>query len=204
VTQKRSGYQEAHFHRITGDIPQDPGIRKQTQKQIREVIEKEEQVFLGWRTVPTNDSFVGGKAKQTKPFIRQMYGKDPIGSMGYDLPLAVLSQRPQLLYNYFKQLFAQVTNPPIDAIREKIITSTVTTIGGEGNLVNPKPESCQQIQLQTTKSDLVKLCDSRFKSEVFSILFAVGLNPPNFSEILEELFAYISRIPQEIGLHDLP
>jgi glutamate synthase (NADPH/NADH) large chain len=67
----------------------------------------------------------------------------------------------------------------------------VTTIGGEGNLVNPKPESCQQIQLQTTKSDLVKLCDSRFKSEVFSILFAVGLNPPNFSEILEELFTQV-------------
>ncbi len=79
--------------------------------------------------------------KIIKPMVTD--GKDPVGSMGYDSPLAVLSKKPQLLYNYFKQLFAQVTNPPIDAIREQIITSVGTTIGAEGNLVNPAPESCQ-------------------------------------------------------------
>ena len=63
-------------------------------------------------------------------------GDEAIGSMGNDTPLAVLSDRPQLLYNYFKQLFAQVTNPPLDAIREEIITSLVTTIGSEGNLLD--------------------------------------------------------------------
>ena len=64
--------------------------------------------------------------------------------MGTDTPLAVLSDKPQLLYNYFKQLFAQVTNPPIDCIREEIITSAETTIGSEGNLLEPTPESCRR------------------------------------------------------------
>lgn len=76
-------------------------------------------------------------------------GVEPIGSMGYDAPLAILSDRPQRLYNYFKQMFAQVTNPPIDAIREEIVTATGTTIGPERNLLNPQPESCRQIRLQT-------------------------------------------------------
>ena len=68
-------------------------------------------------------------------------GQEPIGSMGNDTPLAVLSDRPQLLYNYFKQLFAQVTNPPLDAIREEIITSLVTTIGSEGNCSTKRPSN---------------------------------------------------------------
>ena len=72
-------------------------------------------------------------------------GMQPLGSMGTDTPLAVLSQKPQLLYNYFKQLFAQVTNPPIDPIREEIITSTETMVGSEGNLLKPTPESCRMI-----------------------------------------------------------
>jgi glutamate synthase (ferredoxin) len=76
-------------------------------------------------------------------------GAEPIGSMGNDTPLAVLSDRPQLLANYFKQLFAQVTNPPLDAIREEIITSMITTIGSEGNLLDSKPEQCRLLRLET-------------------------------------------------------
>jgi glutamate synthase (ferredoxin) len=71
----------------------------------------------------------------------------PVGSMGTDTPLAVLSDKPQLLYNYFKELFAQVTNPPIDPIREELITSTTLTIGSVGNLVNPGPQCCRQLRL---------------------------------------------------------
>ena len=63
--------------------------------------------------------------------------------MGKDTPLAVLSPRPQPLFNYFKQLFAQVTNPPIDAIREKIVTSTTVYLGRDGNLLEEKPENCR-------------------------------------------------------------
>jgi glutamate synthase (ferredoxin) len=76
-------------------------------------------------------------------------GAEPIGSMGNDTPLAVLSDRPQLLANYFKQLFAQVTNPPLDAIREEIITSMITTIGREGNLLDSRPEQARLLRLET-------------------------------------------------------
>ena len=76
-------------------------------------------------------------------------GAEAIGSMGNDTPLAILSDRPQLLSNYFKQLFAQVTNPPLDGIREEIITSLVTTIGSEGNLLATTPEQCRLLRLET-------------------------------------------------------
>jgi len=74
-------------------------------------------------------------------------GAEPIGSMGTDTPIAVLSDRPRLLFDYFTQLFAQVTNPPLDAIREELVTSLSTTIGPEGNLLEPTPASCRQITL---------------------------------------------------------
>lgn len=87
-------------------------------------------------------------------------GAEPIGSMGNDTPLAVMSRRPQLLYNYFKQLFAQVTNPPIDAIREELVTSTDTMIGPEGNILEPGPECARQIRLNSfvvTNEEVEKL-----------------------------------------------
>ncbi|HVK44968.1 MAG TPA: glutamate synthase large subunit [Micropruina sp.] len=72
-------------------------------------------------------------------------GAEPIGSMGTDTPLAVLSERPRLLFDYFAQLFAQVTNPPLDAIREELVTSLSSTFGPEGNLLQPGPDSCKHI-----------------------------------------------------------
>ncbi|HEY2151750.1 MAG TPA: glutamate synthase large subunit [Vicinamibacterales bacterium] len=75
-------------------------------------------------------------------------GDEPIGSMGTDTALAVLSNRPRLLYDYFKQLFAQVTNPPLDAIREQLVTTMESTIGPEGNLLEPGPDSCRQIKIK--------------------------------------------------------
>src|SRR5436190_605941 len=74
-------------------------------------------------------------------------GAEPIGSMGTDTPVAVLSSRPRLLFDYFTQLFAQVTNPPLDAIREELVTSLASTIGPEGNLLEPTPASCRQVVL---------------------------------------------------------
>jgi glutamate synthase (NADPH) large chain len=76
-----------------------------------------------------------------------LYGEEPIGSMGTDTALAVLSSKPRLLYDYFKQLFAQVTNPPLDAIREELVTSMGVTIGAEDNLLEPRPEACRQIKV---------------------------------------------------------
>ncbi|HEX9258838.1 MAG TPA: glutamate synthase central domain-containing protein, partial [Acidimicrobiales bacterium] len=72
---------------------------------------------------------------------------EPIGSMGTDTPIAVLSDRPRLLFDYFQQLFAQVTNPPLDAIREELVTALGSTIGPEGNLLQPGPASCRQVAL---------------------------------------------------------
>ena len=87
-------------------------------------------------------------------------GIEPIGSMGTDTPIAVLSKRPRLLFDYFSQLFAQVTNPPLDAIREELVTSTKAKIGPEGNLLQPGPESCRQIVLPypiLSNEDLAKI-----------------------------------------------
>src|SRR5436309_867812 len=85
---------------------------------------------------------------------------EAVGSMGTDTPLAVLSERPQLLFNYCKQLFAQVTNPPVDAIREEIIMSSETSIGPEGNLLEPGAESCRQLALPSpilTNDELARI-----------------------------------------------
>jgi glutamate synthase (ferredoxin) len=103
-------------------------------------------------------------------------GVEATGAMGSDTPLAVLSDRPKLLYDYFQQLFAQVTNPPIDSIREEIITSAETTIGSERNLLKPEPESCHLIELKSpilSNEDLAKLKhidESGFKSITLPIL----------------------------------
>ncbi|MGP3608644.1 glutamate synthase large subunit [Anoxybacteroides rupiense] len=76
-------------------------------------------------------------------------GKDPVGAMGNDTPLAVLSDQPQSLFNYFKQLFAQVTNPPIDSLREYIVTSTMTLLGKEGNILHPDASAARRIRLDS-------------------------------------------------------
>ena len=87
-------------------------------------------------------------------------GYEPIGSMGSDTPIAVLSRRSRLLFDYFQQLFAQVTNPPLDAIREELVTSMASTIGPEGNLLDPQPESCRRVVVPRpilTNDELAKL-----------------------------------------------
>ncbi|WP_030485491.1 glutamate synthase large subunit [Nocardioides aequoreus] len=87
-------------------------------------------------------------------------GAEPIGSMGTDTPVAVLSSRPRLLFDYFAQLFAQVTNPPLDAIREELVTSLAGAIGPESNLLDPSPASCRQVVLPfpvITNDELVKI-----------------------------------------------
>ncbi len=87
-------------------------------------------------------------------------GEEPIGSMGTDTPLACLSDRPQQLFNYFKQLFAQVTNPPIDPIREEMVMSLISYIGTERNILDETPENCHTLKLPhpiLTNRDLEKL-----------------------------------------------
>jgi glutamate synthase (NADPH/NADH) large chain len=107
-------------------------------------------------------------------------GNEPIGSMGTDTPLAVLSNRPRLLYDYFKQLFAQVTNPPLDGIREELVTQVSTPLGPEGNLLEPTPESCRLLKLPSpviTNEQLVKIKQMQrrgFRTKVISMLYTVS------------------------------
>ncbi len=119
----------------------------------------------------------------------------PVGAMGNDAPIAVLSNEPQLLYNYFKQLFAQVTNPPIDPIREELITSTETLLGSTGNLLDASPKNCRQIRLETpilSNDDLAGIASvdrPGFKSKTLPMLFNVEKGGKGLEKALDTLFA---------------
>ena len=120
-------------------------------------------------------------------------GKDPVGAMGADAPLAILSDKPQLLYTYFKQLFAQVTNPPIDCIREEMVTSTRVMLGNSGNLTDPNKEGTAAISMRRpilTNQELANIknidCD-RLKSVTLPILFNPALGLDGLKAALDEL-----------------
>ena len=104
-------------------------------------------------------------------------GSEQIGAMGIDTPLAVLSNNHQPLFNYFKQLFAQVTNPPIDSIREKVVTSTTVYLGSDGNVLEEKPENCKQLRINNpilTNTDILKIKNMKvdgFKVETIPIIY---------------------------------
>ncbi len=126
-------------------------------------------------------------------------GEEPVGSMGNDSPPAVLSNRPRLLYDYFMQLFAQVTNPPLDAIREELVTQMAATIGPERNLLRPEPESCRQIKLKTPILDNEELAKIRcvdlpgLKSITLPMLYPVAEGGPGLARALEYLCRKASR-----------
>ncbi len=121
-------------------------------------------------------------------------GEDPVGSMGTDTPLAVLSDRPQLLYGYFKQHFAQVTNPAIDPIREALVMSLKTYVGGEGNLLFELPDHAQQLELESpvlTNEQLAKLRHGHFSQQrmppTLPMLFRVKDGTHGLKAALNEL-----------------
>jgi glutamate synthase (NADPH/NADH) large chain len=120
-------------------------------------------------------------------------GEEPLSSMGMDTPLAVLSERPQLLFQYFKQLFAQVTNPPIDPIRENLVMSLVTHIGPRANLMTERPDACRRIKVQQpilTNADLQKIremVDPNFRSDTLTMLFSRSAGAEGLESKLQEL-----------------
>jgi glutamate synthase (NADPH/NADH) large chain len=130
-------------------------------------------------------------------------GAEATGSMGNDAALAVLSDKPQLLYNYFKQLFAQVTNPPVDGIREEIIMAMETTIGAEYNLLEPTPRSARQIKLKTPilkndELDKLRQLDGKgpgnFKSVTLPILFPVQEGEKGLEKAMYALCRHASQM----------
>jgi glutamate synthase (ferredoxin) len=123
-----------------------------------------------------------------------MAGEEPVGSMGTDTSLAVLSDKPRLLYEYFKQLFAQVTNPPLDAIREELVTDMGSTIGPERNLLKAEPESCRQIKIKYPiihNEHVAKLRhlppNTPFRSTTLSMLFDPENDGPALEQAMEDL-----------------
>ena len=121
-------------------------------------------------------------------------GSEPVGSMGNDTPLAVLSDRPKLLFNYFKQLFAQVTNPAIDPIREQLVMSLMSYIGREANLLLETPRNARLLKLSRpvlTNDDLEKLKHSQnenFRTKTISILFDISEGVAGVQKAFEQCF----------------
>ncbi len=130
-------------------------------------------------------------------------GVEAIGSMGNDGALAVLSNKPRLLYDYFKQLFAQVTNPPIDCIREEIIISAETRLGSEGNLLHPQPTACRRVELKwpiLTNEEFAKIRRTSLpglKMGVLPMLFRVMRGERGLAKSMEEICMMARRMIEE-------
>jgi glutamate synthase (NADPH/NADH) large chain len=130
-------------------------------------------------------------------------GAEPVGSMGTDTPVAVLSNRPRLLFDYFSQLFAQVTNPPLDAIREELVTSLGNRLGPEGNLLSASPASCRQVEIPhpvLSNDELAKLLYVNEDGDLpgFSAFAVDGLYPvagggAALEAALDEICTNVSR-----------
>ena len=130
-------------------------------------------------------------------------GAEPVGSMGNDSPLAVLSDQAPLLFNYFKQLFAQVSNPPLDAIREELVTSIESFIGAEGNLFDETPEHCHQLKIDEpilTNLELEKIrliCEGNLRSRTLSTLFEPSATPGSLKQAMDSLCGQAAQAVQE-------
>ncbi|MCX2679653.1 glutamate synthase large subunit [Galbibacter sp. EGI 63066] len=176
--------------------------------------------YTGNKTPVEKEDFVkrqklfGYTIEDLKTIIAPMagLGKEAIGSMGTDTPLAVLSDKPQLLFNYFKQLFAQVTNPPLDGIREEIVTDISLSIGGDRNIFDIVPEQAKKLKIQNpviSNEDLDKIKyinHPDFKAVSISILYDInkGLNglEARLDEIVEEISSAIDEGHNIIILSD--
>ncbi len=130
-------------------------------------------------------------------------GAEPLGSMGNDAALAVLSDKPQPLFNYFKQLFAQVTNPPIDPIREELVMSLTTYIGNHGNILEETPEQAHLIKIPrpvVTEDEIRRfenIGDKSFKAKVLKMQFPIGGNGEVLEEALQKLAGDAVRAVQD-------
>lgn len=162
-------------------------------------------LFLGEETVAKRKAVFGYTQEDIDTIIAPMgqLGKEPIGSMGSDTPIAILSERPQLIYNYFKQLFAQVTNPPLDGIREELITDISLTLGADHNIFEINEKHCKKLKIQNpviSKEDLDKIktyTDKGFKVSSIPMLYNVNRGLNGLEDALEILLKNVSDVINE-------
>lgn len=181
-------------HRVATELPYNEWVKEHV-IHLSEITQADES------TIPTVDDLF--KEQQAfgytqEDLVRMIVpmakdGKDPVGAMGADAPLAILSDKPQLLYSYFKQMFAQVTNPPIDSIREEMVTSTRVMLGNSGNLTEPNKAGTYALSMRTpilTNQELasIKALDCRrMKSVTLPILFDPTKGAEGLRDALNDL-----------------
>ena len=163
---------------------------------LRDIPYNDCPLFLGEAPLDQRKAAYGYTLEDINTIILPMgqVAKEPIGSMGSDTPIAVLSERPQLIYNYFKQLFAQVTNPPLDGIREELITDISLTLGSDRNLFEFTELHCRKLKIQNpviSKEDLDKIknydASPDYKVVTLPILYEVALGHNGLENALEDL-----------------
>ncbi|RIV35878.1 glutamate synthase large subunit [Flagellimonas lutimaris] len=163
-------------------------------------------VFFGEFPLQTRRTAFGYTQEDINTIIMPMAenGKEPIGSMGSDTPIAVLSERPQLIYNYFKQLFAQVTNPPLDGIREELITDISLTLGSDHNIFDFSELHCRKLKIQNpviSKEDLDKIknydASPDYKVVSISMLYEINKGHNGLEEGLDAILQQASKAIDE-------
>jgi glutamate synthase (ferredoxin) len=167
---------------------------------LKEIPYNDCPVFLNEEPLEKRKVLFGYTQEDIKTIILPManHAKEPIGSMGSDTPLALLSERPQLIYNYFKQLFAQVTNPPLDGIREELITDISLTLGSDYNIFNIDDSHCKKLKIQNpviSKQDLDKIKSfdhPNFKISSVPILYSIEKGHNGLEDALENLLKIAS------------
>ena len=168
---------------------------------LKEIQYNDCPIFLNQESLDKRKVLFGYTQEDIKTIILPManQAKEPIGSMGSDTPLALLSKRPQLIYNYFKQLFAQVTNPPLDGIREELITDISLTLGADFNLFDVNDSHCKKLKIQNpviSKQDLDKIKsfdNPNFKIESIPMVYPIENGHNGLEDALENLLKYASE-----------
>jgi glutamate synthase (NADPH/NADH) large chain len=168
---------------------------------LKDLPEPKKVLGLNERTLLERQKAFGFTQEDLKIVLKPMVenGEEATGSMGADNPIAVLSNRPQPLFNYFKQLFAQVTNPPVDAIREEIVMAENVYLGSEGNLLDEQPEHARRLRLARpilTNAELEKIAhlnQKGLKAVTMSMTFKRAAGPAGLEKAMEEIFAHADK-----------
>ena len=175
-------------------VAQEKSYREWVQK-YRQVIKPqafEQQPQLETTDLLRQQTAFGYTAEDVEMIIQSMAidGKEPTFCMGDDIPLAVLSDKPRLLYDYFKQRFAQVTNPPIDPLRESLVMSLSMQLGTKGNLLNLQPEDARLLKLETpilNDGELAAIEEAYLNTEVLSTLYPISTGPAGLEQAVNKL-----------------